>query len=223
MHSAHTQDPGRAHTARTVPMSWALLRAQQACRARSQRRSSAQRAQVTRIAPRSWAHVATSFPCPVPSQVVTSSPGRNLLEANPCRDIKLVSRHCSVHSRSRPPNGVATPFLLLSPQAMSRHQIGVATPPRPIQVATPKLGRDLPRGYPMLRHQIHVATPFLPTVGFPGRDTKNSGRNLPHCHPCRDILSMSRRRFYPTKADQVATSLPGRDLTPNLNQTKSRP
>ena len=25
---------------------------------------------------------------------------------------------------------------------------------------------------PMSRHQIHVATPFLPTVGFPGRDAK---------------------------------------------------
>ena len=34
VHSAHTQNPGRAHTARVVPMSWALLRAQQACRAR---------------------------------------------------------------------------------------------------------------------------------------------------------------------------------------------
>ena len=32
----------------------------------------------------------------------------------------------------------------------------------------------------MSRHQFHVATSFLPTVGFPGRD-------LPHCHPCRDL------------------------------------
>ena len=95
---------------------------------------------------------------------------------------------------------------------MSRHQIGVATLPRPIQVATPKPGRDPPGGYPMSRHQIHVATPFLPTVGFPGRDTKNPGRDLLHCHPCRDIISMSRHRFRPTKADQVATPLPGRDL-----------
>ena len=55
---------------------------------------------------------------------------------------------------------------------MSRHQIGVATPLRPIQVATSKPGRDPPGGYPMSRHQFHVATSFLPTVGFPGRDTK---------------------------------------------------
>ena len=33
VHSAHTQNPGRAHTARAVPTSWALLRAQQACHA----------------------------------------------------------------------------------------------------------------------------------------------------------------------------------------------
>ena len=110
---------------------------------------------------------------------------------------------------------------------MSRHQIGVATPPRPIQVAAPKPGRDPPGGYPMSRHQIHVATSnscrdtVSAHIGFPGRDTKNPGRDLLHCHPCRDIISMSRCRFHPTKVDQVATPLPGRDLT--SNQTRSRP
>ena len=103
---------------------------------------------------------------------------------------------------------------------MSRHQIGVATPPRPIQIATPKPGCDPPGDYPMSRHQIHVATPFLPTVGFPGRDTKNLGRDLLHCYPCHDIKFMSRGRFRPTKADQVATPLPCRDLT--SNQSRSR-
>ena len=39
----------------------------------------------------------------------------------------------------------------------------------------------------MSRHQFHVATSFLPTVGFPGRDTKNPGCDLPHCNPCRDL------------------------------------
>ena len=34
VHSAHTQNPGRKHTARAVPRSWALLRAQQVGRAR---------------------------------------------------------------------------------------------------------------------------------------------------------------------------------------------
>ena len=42
------------------------------------------------------------LPLPCPGQVATSSPGRDLLEANPCRDFKLVSRHRLVHSRSRP-------------------------------------------------------------------------------------------------------------------------
>ena len=57
----------------------------------------------------------------------------------------------------------------------------------------PRLGRDIvlrsrsPGDYPMSRHQFHVATSFPPTVGFPGRDTKNPGRDLPHCHPCRDL------------------------------------
>ena len=50
---------------------------------------------------------------------------------------------------------------------MSRHQIGVATPLRPIQVSTPKPGRDPPGGYPMSQHQFYVATSFLTT---PGRD-----------------------------------------------------
>ena len=90
----------------------------------------------------------------------------------------------------------------------------------------------------MSRHQFYVATSFLPIVRFLGRDTKIPGRDLPHCRPCRDIKSMSRRRFRPAKADQVATPLPGRDLTlllkassmsqprptsPSLDQTRSRP
>ena len=44
VHSVHTQNPGRAHTARVVPMSWVLLRAQQACRAHVERAASAGRA-----------------------------------------------------------------------------------------------------------------------------------------------------------------------------------
>ena len=39
----------------------------------------------------------------------------------------------------------------------------------------------------MSRHQFHVAASFLPTVGFPGRDTTNPGRDLLHCHRCRDL------------------------------------
>ena len=69
----------------------------------------------------------------------------------PCRDIKSVSRHHSGQSRSRPPNRVATPFLLPSPkpgrdvhfwsqpqadQTRSRPQSHVATSNRFPQVIT---------------------------------------------------------------------------------------
>ena len=175
------------------------------------RMSRAQRAQVARIAPRSWAHVATSLPCPAPGQVATSFLGRDLLEANPCRDIKLVSQHHSGHFRSRPQNGVATPFFLpslkpgrdtrtrsrpswrlpyvvtsiscrdfVSQQARSRRQFHVATSWRLNLCRDIKSMSRPPTLSPMSRHQIHVATPFMPTVGFPGRD-------LPHCYPCRDL------------------------------------
>ena len=101
VHSAHTQNPGRAHTARTMPRSWALLHT---CRAHNQRRSRAQhaqdasstctgralslrrsRAQCAQVASSACAgralsvrrsraqraQVATSFPCPAPGQVAT--------------------------------------------------------------------------------------------------------------------------------------------------------
>ena len=44
VHSAYTQNPGRAHTARAVPRSWALLRAQLTCRAHVARTASTGRA-----------------------------------------------------------------------------------------------------------------------------------------------------------------------------------
>ena len=116
----------RAHCAhpkprlRTVPMSWALLRAQPACRARSQRKSRACWACTCRDTPRQ----------PAPRSGRDIVPGRDLLEASP----------------------------------MSRHQIGVATPLRTIQVATSRRGRDtasLPTPLPMSRHQNDVATSSL--------------------------------------------------------------
>ena len=136
---AHPEPRSRAHCARSANVvgaaactaSW--LRA---CRAHSQRRSRAQRAQVGHIAPRSWAHVATSFPCPAPGQVATSLPGRDLLDDqtrsrrqshvatsllpnqnNLGRDLKKWGRDPNFHTAGR---------------TMSRHQIGVATPLRPI-------------------------------------------------------------------------------------------
>ena len=174
-----------AHTARAVPMSWALLRAQQACRAHVARAASASRAHAGRalvatrpgsLPPRSRPHFDVATP----------------RQPESCRDIKSVSRHHPDHSMSRHQIGVATSFLL----------------PSPSQVATSRPGLDLPGDEPMSRHHFHVATSFLPTVGFPGRDTKIPGRDLPHNRPCCDIKSMSRRRFFPTKAYQVATPLP---------------
>ena len=169
--------------------------------------SGAQRAQVARIAPRSWAHVATSFLCPYPGQVVTSFPGRDLLEANPCRDIKLVSRHRSGNSRSRPPNGVATPFLC----------------------PAPKPGRDIKtRSRPSWR-LTYVATSIScrdiasATVRFPGHDAKSqvatshTTTHVATSYPCRNAVSAqpkqtrSRLHFLVATSRPISTK-PGRDL-----------
>ena len=123
VHCAHAQNPGRAHIARAVPRSWALLRAQQANCAHVARAARAGRARSQHRSRACWACT-----CPdMPRQPALRSgrdivPGRDLLEASP----------------------------------MSRHQIGVATPLRTIQVATSRRGRDtasLPTPLPMSRHQ----------------------------------------------------------------------
>ena len=143
------------------------------------------------------------------AQVATSFRCRDLLEAIPCRDITLVSRHRSAHSgrdtrtRSRPPGRptyVATSSScrdLNSQQARSRHQFHVATSWRLTYVATSISCRDIAsahNGHSRSRH-------------------RNPCRDLPHCRPCRDIKFMSQHRFCSTKTDQVGTSLPCHDLT----------
>ena len=131
VHSAHTQSPGRAHTARAVPRSWALLRAQRPCRAHSQSRLRAQRVQVARIAPMSWAHVATSLPCPVqPPRSRRHLDVATSRQPESCRDIISVSRH----------------RLSCQPQARS-----------PPYVETSISCRDLLDDQPMLQRQPHVA------------------------------------------------------------------
>ena len=107
VHNAHTQNLGRAHTERAVPMSWALLRTaslSRACRAHSQHRSRACWACTGHDTPRQPApgQVATSWTtklghdinpmsrppfCPTKTTHVAT-----LLEATLCRDIKLMSR-----------------------------------------------------------------------------------------------------------------------------------
>ena len=44
---------------------------------------------------------------------------------------------------------------------------------------------------------------------------QNPGRDLPHCHPCRDLKMMSRPQAQPS---QVVTSKPGRDQPPFPSQ-----
>ena len=161
------------------------------------RMSHAQLAQVAHVAPRSWAQVATSLPYPTPGQVATSIPGRDLLEANPCRDIKLVSRHRSGHSRSRPLHMVTTPFLLPSPQARSRLHFSRSRPPE---------------ASPMLRHRFHVATSFLPIVGLPGHDTEihvatsHTAAHVATSNPCRDVVSAQPKQTRSRRHFLVATS-----------------
>ena len=83
VHSAHTQNPGRAHSANVLGAAARTSGLSHACRTRSQRRSRACWACTCRDTPRKPAlgQVATSF------QVATS------WKLAPCRDIKLVSRH----------------------------------------------------------------------------------------------------------------------------------
>ena len=158
MHSAHTQNPGRAHTARAVHRSWALLPVQPTGRVHVARTASAclalaGRALVT-TRPGSLPQLATSLRCrDIKAARIMSrhqisvatpmtlnrrprsrhqKPGRDLLETTLCRDINFMSRH------------------RFCPQWN-------------FQVATPKsMSRPLTQS-PMSRHQIHVATPFLPT------------------------------------------------------------
>ena len=179
VYSAHTQSPGRAHTECAVPRSWALLCAQLTGRAHVARTASTCRACLSAL-------VATRLGR-LP-QVATSLR---------CRDIKatrIMSRHQigvatpfllpspkpgrDTRTRSRP--SWRLPYVATSiscrdfvfQQARSRRQFHVATSWRLNLCRDIKSMSRPPTLSPMSRHQIHVATPFLPIVGFPGRDTK---------------------------------------------------
>ena len=83
----------------------------------------------------------------------------------PGRDLKSMSRPASALSTktplSRPKTLVVTLNHHKAARIMSRHQIGVATPLRPLQVATSKRGRDtVSPTQPQARsqHQNQVAT-----------------------------------------------------------------
>ena len=184
------------------------LRSQCPCRGRCcahsklvARMSRAQPTQVTRSACVGRVHSAQvvgacrdlSLLRPSPGQVATSWRLNHVATSNWCCDTTQ-----------------ATPCRDL--KKGSRHRFSC---PAPSQVATSSF-------------QVVTSWSFTyVTTSFPCRDLvpahsgtfrsrhRNPCRDLPHCRPCRDIKSTSRRRFRPTKADQVATPLPGRDLTPN--------
>ena len=160
VHSAHTQNPGRARSAHVVGTAARTASLSRACRARSQRRSRMSRALV-------------------PTRPGSLPPGRDLTSmsrhqgsqnhvatSNRCRDIE-VAKNMSRHQID-----VATPTRTLrvaTSNFMSRHRLSC---PASSQVATPEPGRDLLDNQPMSQHRFHVATSFLPSMRFPGRDAK---------------------------------------------------
>ena len=202
VHSAHTQNPGRVHTALAVPRSWTLLRAQPTGCAHVARTSSAGRALVERelvaTRPGSLPQVATS-------KLQVSTPNFNKLG----RDLKSMSRPASAPPTgkplSRPKTLVATPNHHKASRTMSRHQFSVATPLKPLQVATSKWGCDtFSPAQPQARSQhqtrsrpswrlTYVATSIscrdlvCAHSGISRSQLQNPGRDLPHCHPCRDL------------------------------------
>ena len=96
-----------------------------------------------------------------------------------------MSRHPSGHSRSRPLNGVATPFLLPSPKPGSNTKTKSRLSWRLTYVATSISCRDLVFAHSGISKSRH----------------QNPGRDLPHCFPCRDLKN------------DVATSNPTGQIT----------
>ena len=140
-----------------------------------------------------------------------------------------MSRHHSGQSRSRPQNGVATPFLLPSPKPGRNTKTRSRPSWKLTYVATSISCRDL------VSAQSRISRSRC----------QNPGLDLPHCYPCRDLKmmsrpqiqlaksqpqifrsqlrkaiqrrdlkSMSRRCFRPIRTHDVATSKRGRDTNP---------
>ena len=150
VHNAHTQNPGRAHTARAVPRSWALMRARQAGRAHVARTASTGRAHAGR------ALIATRPGSLPPGRDLTSM-SQHPRQPESCRDIKSVSRHHSEHSRSRPQNGVATPNLL-SPIHPGRDVHFLSRPHADQTRSRPQVMSQPQTVFPRSPHEFHVAT-----------------------------------------------------------------
>ena len=109
---------------------------------------------------------------------------------------------------------------------MSRHQIDVAAPPRLLHVATSNQCRDIVSPA-QPKPGCDIKTRSRPSLRRTYVVTSISCRDLPHIGSCRDIKSMSRRCFCPTKAHKVATPLPvatsklGRDLVLEISSSHS--
>ena len=119
------------------------------------------------------------------AQVVTPNfnrPGRNLKSM-----LRPAFASPTETPLSRPKTLVATPNHHQAARTMSRHQIGVATPLRPLQVANSKRGRDLKTGS---RHRFSCPAPSQVA-------TPNQIATLLETNLCRDIDFMSRPRFFP--------------------------
>ena len=140
------------------------------------------------------------------------------------RDIKAMSRHYSSVPRSRPQNGVATPFLLLRPKpgrTLCRDINFMLRPHwRQPYVATSTSCRDLLHCHPcrdltmMSRHQA-CSAPFLLH-----RDAILPCRDVLCSRPCRDLTMMSRHQATLKASNPVAN--PARSRRPFLVAT-SRP
>ena len=203
------QNPGRAHTAGLVPRSWALLCTRQAGHARMRALSRA-KLRLLRLPP--------SLPN---AQVAT--PNSNRLG----RDLKSMSRPAFALSTetplSRPKTLVTTPNHHTAARIMSRHQIGVATPLKPLQVANSKRSRDTvspaqspsqvatrKSGHDPSWRLTYVATSIScrDLVSAHSRISRSRrptpGRDLPHCYPCRDLKMMSRPQNDAATSNQLS-------------------
>ena len=137
VHSAHTQNPGCVHTVRAVPMSWALLRAQQACRAHVASSASAGRAHAghalvaTRPGSLPPGRDLTSMSRHQGSQnhVATSNRCRDTTQTTPCRDIKSVSRHRFSCPVPKPGRDVLFPGRDLLKLRLCRDIVSMSRPP----------------------------------------------------------------------------------------------
>ena len=126
------------------------------------RMSRAQPEQVERLLGVRWSrHAQAACPRSRP-KTQAATPNFNRLG----RDLKSMSRPASSLPKempvSRPKTLVATSNHNKAARIMSRHQIGVATPLRPLQAATLKRGRDTvfpSKPQARSRHRNQVATP----------------------------------------------------------------